>query len=250
MPPPPPHPVYKAVPREMAEPILHEGALVTLDVGAETTMLPCRVVGLTGDELALLPMRPPDAADLARAGPARHRPAALRDRRPPAGAARQRGRRAHGRLPRGDPHGRLPARPAAPALARPARLPRRADASPSTGTRGRRRRSTSAPRASASSAPDVAEPARAGTLALSLPDGEVVSQATLVTAAPDWLSYRLERIAQPDEPAARQPGAGLPPRAARGGSSGATDDPGRRRRRGGRAPARCRSPSASADSSR
>src|SRR4029079_7459768 len=42
-------------------PILHEGARVTLDAGNDTPLVPCRVVGLTGDEIALLPAPPPEA---------------------------------------------------------------------------------------------------------------------------------------------------------------------------------------------
>ena len=187
----------KAVLREMAEPILHEGALVTLDVGAETTMLPCRVVGLTGDELALLPIRPPDAPiwrELARRGTVLLHfeiDGHLRALRGNAAGVRTGGYLAvtltdDFRLGQRRRHSRAP-------LAFPAALTEPVDGDAWTsdtldvsaaGIRVQR--------------PDVAEPARAGTVVLSLPDGEVVSPATLVTAAPGWLSYRLDRIAQPE----------------------------------------------------
>src|SRR3954454_2898230 len=78
---------------------------------------------------------------------------------------------------------------------------------PSRATGGPPCRSTSAPRGSASSAPtspsprragggpsDAAEPGAGGRLTITVPDGEVETAATLVKAAPEWLSYRFAGI--------------------------------------------------------
>ena len=200
---PPPHPVYKGGPEGdgRTDPARRRPRHARRGGGDDDAPLPG---GRPHRRRARPPPHPPAGRpDLARAGPARHRPAALRDRRPPAGAARQRGRRAHGRLPRRDPHRRLPARPAAPPLARPARLPGRADGAR---RRGRvdvghaRRQRHGHPRRSAPTSP---EPARAGTVALSLPDGEVVAPATLVTAAPGLAQLPARPDRAGGEPAAR-----------------------------------------------
>jgi hypothetical protein len=177
----------------MADLILREGVLVTLDVGADTTMLPCRVVGLTGDELALLPIRPPDAPiwrELARRGSVVlhfELEGHLRTLRGNAAGVRAGGYLSvrltdEFRLGQRRRHSRAP-------LEFPAALtePEDGDAWTSvtldvsgTGIRVQR--------------PDVAAPARAGRIALTLPDGTVETNASLVNAAPDWLSYRLDRI--------------------------------------------------------
>jgi hypothetical protein len=182
----------------MAEPILHEGALVTLDVGAETTLLPCRVVGLTGDELALLPTRPPNAPiwrELARRGTVLVHfevDGHLRALRGTAAGVRTGGYLAvrltdDFRLGQRRRHSRAP-------LAFPATLTDPVDGEgwasetmdiSGTGLRVQR-------------PADTEEPARAGTVTLALPDGEVVAQASLVNAAPEWLSYRLDRLGEAD----------------------------------------------------
>ena len=179
----------------MADPILNEGATVTLDVGAEADLLPCRIVGLTGDELALLPLRPPNAPiwrELGKRGSVLlhfevggH----LRALRGTASGVRAGGylavmltddfrlgqRRRHSRAPLA-----LPAVCADPVDGE-GWTSETLDVS-ATGIRVKRE--------------GLAEPARAGRVTLSLPDGDVVAQASLVNAAPDWLSYRLEGLGQ------------------------------------------------------
>jgi hypothetical protein len=187
------------------EPILHEGAHVTLDVGGDATAVSCRVVGLTGDELALLPLRPPEPAAwrrLAMRGPCVvffEAGGQMRALRGSAAGVRSGGFLAVAltdafRLGQKRRHSRAP-------LEFPVELtdPAAGDAWSSesmdisaTGLRVRR--------------PDVDDPAPSGTITIALPEDEqVVAPATLVTAAPTWLSYRFGDIA----PEARQRLAGL-----------------------------------------
>jgi hypothetical protein len=181
------------VPTPAREPILHEGARVTLDAGGDTDMLSCRVVGLTGDELALLPLRPP--------GPPVWRRLAMRGQvlvlfeaggqmRALRGAAA--GVRPGGflavaltddfRLGQKRRHSRAP-------LSLPVTLTEPADGDAwssvsldlsAAGVRVQR--------------PDVPEPARSGTITLALLDGDAAAAASLVQGREDWLAYRLERV--------------------------------------------------------
>ncbi len=181
------------------DPILHEGALVTLDAGGDTAMVECRVVGLTGDELALLPIRHPL--------PETWRRLAMRV---PCMVLFESG--GHVRAMRGTPGGVRTGGYLVVALSDPFRL-------------GQKRRHSRAPLVfpveltnavegepwstetldvSASGMrvrrPDVEEPAHGGIVWISVPDQPVVGPATLVHSERDWLAYSLEAL----EPEARQ----------------------------------------------
>jgi hypothetical protein len=179
-------------------PILHEGARVTLDAGNDTPLVPCRIVGLIGDELALLPVRPPEAGTWRQL--AMRRPCMvlfdaggqMRALRGAAAGVRSGGfltvkltddfrlgqKRRHSRAPLGFPV-TLADAPAGEGWSSVS-----LDVS-ATGLRVER--------------PDVVEPASAGTMTVALPDGEIVASAGLVQAGPDWLSYRFDQIDQAAE---------------------------------------------------
>jgi len=187
-------PITRLVTPPTTGPILHEGARVTLDAGNDTPLVPCRVVGLTGDELALLPARPPEAGTWRQ----------LAMRRPCMILFESSGQM---RALRGEPAGVRPGGFLAVTLADDFRL-------------GQKRRHSRAPLSfpvaltdpaqgdawSATSLdisaagvrverPDVAEPARGGRLTISVPDGAIETAATLVKVAPEWLSYRFAGLA-------------------------------------------------------
>lgn len=190
---PPDSRLHDQVSQRNPEPILHEGARVTLDAGGETAMVPCRVVGLTGDELALVPLQPPAPATWRQL--AMRRPCMvlfesngqMRALRGNAAGVRSGGFLAvtltdDFRLGQKRRHSRAP-------LAFPVELsdPSGGDAWSSVsmdvsaaGVRVER--------------PEVGEPARDGLLTIAVPDGEVTARATLVNAAPGWLSYRFGKI--------------------------------------------------------
>ncbi len=178
----------------MADPILREGAHVTLDVGGDTAMLPCRIVGLTGDELALLPLRPPDPPTWRKLS-MRGEVVVLFDSQGQTRALRGNasGVRAGGflavrltdefRLGQRRRHSRAPLEFRVELVD-----PEDGDAWTSVtldmsaaGMRVQR--------------PDVDAPARTGTATLALPERPIVARASLVQAAPDWLSYRLDDLA-------------------------------------------------------
>ena len=158
-------------------------------------MLPCRVVGLTGDELALLPMRPPDAPiwrELARRGTVLLHfevDGHLRALRGSAAGVRTGGYLAvtltdDFRLGQRRRHSRAP-------LEFPAALTEPVDGDAWTSVT--LDISATGIRVQPPASPTPPAPGR---IALTLPDGEVASPARSSRAAPDWLSYRLDRIAQ------------------------------------------------------
>lgn len=177
---------------------------MTLDVGGDTAMVSCRIVGLTGDELALLPLRPPEPAAwrrLAMRGPVVvlfESGGQTRALRGSAAGVRSGGFLAVAltdefRLGQKRRHSRAP-------LAFPVSLsePDAGEAWSSesmdvsaTGVRVRR--------------PDVDDPAASGTMTIGLPDAELVAPATLVQAGRGWLSYRFGDM----PPGERQRLAGL-----------------------------------------
>jgi hypothetical protein len=175
------------------DPILHEGAHVTLDAGGDTPLLPCRVVGLTGDELALLPLKPPQPATWRRL--AMRRPCMvlfeaggqMRALRGNAAGVRSGGFLAVAltddfRLGQKRRHSRAP-------LSFPVSL-----ADPDEGQAWS---STSLDISAAGirvERPAVDDPARSGRLTIAVPDGEVTARAVLVQASPEWLSYRFGEI--------------------------------------------------------
>lgn len=167
---------------------------MTLDAGSDTALVPCRVVGLTGDELALLPLRPPEPATWRQL--AMRRPCMvlfevggqMRALRGAAAGVRSGGFLAVNladdfRLGQKRRHSRAP-------LSFPVALtdPLEGDAWSSTSL------DISAAGIRVERA-GVAAPARGGRLTISVPDGEVVTAATLVQGAPDWLSYRFAGLA-------------------------------------------------------
>jgi hypothetical protein len=180
-----------------SEPILHEGARVTLDAGGDTAMVECRVVGLTGDVLALLPIRfpPPetsrrlamrvpclvlfDAGGQVRA--LRGTPAGVRSGGYLLVALADRFRLGQKRR-----YSRAPlvlAVELTDPVGGEAWTSETIDVS-ATGMRVRR--------------PDVGEPARGGNVRISIPDGDVVGPATLVRAEREWISYNLAELAPGD----------------------------------------------------
>jgi hypothetical protein len=179
------------------EPTLREGAAVTLDAGGDTTMLPCRIVGIIGDELALLPLRPPDA-------PLWHRLAMRREVMvlfdTHGGMRALRGRaagvRSGGylavvlfdafRLGQKRRHSRAP-------LAFPAEL-----TEPEGGSAWTSVTQDISAAGMRVERPDVEDPARAGTARLDVPDRAISARATLVAAGGSWLSYRLEDMEAAD----------------------------------------------------
>jgi hypothetical protein len=187
-------PITGLVAPPTTDPILHEGARVTLDAGDDTPLVPCRVVGLTGDELALLPMRalePGTWRQLAARRPCMVLFESGGQTRALRGAAAS--VRAGGflavtladdfRLGQKRRHSRAP-------LAFPVVL--------SDATEGDVWSSVSVDVSATGirvERPDVADPASGGRLTITVPDGEVETAAMLVKAAPDWLSYRFAGIA-------------------------------------------------------
>jgi PilZ domain-containing protein len=175
------------------DPILHEGAQVTLDAGGDTALLPCRIVGLTGDELALLPLRPPEPATWRQL--AMRRPCMVlfesggqvRALRGNAAGVRSGGFLAVAltddfRLGQKRRHSRAPLSFSV-ALADPVEGEAWSSVSLDISAAGVR-----------VERPDVDDPARGGSLTIAVPDGEVTAQAVLVKAAPEWLSYRFGAI--------------------------------------------------------
>jgi PilZ domain-containing protein len=175
-------------------PILHEGARVTLDAGNDTPVVPCRIVGLTGDELALLPARPPEPGTWRQL--AMRRPCMvlfevdgqMRALRGAAAGVRSGGFLAvkltdDFRLGQKRRHSRAPLRFPVTLTDPPAGEGWSSvslDVS-ATGVRVERPE-------------DVVEPGNAGTMTVALPDGELVAPATLVQGAAGWLSYRFRDI--------------------------------------------------------
>jgi hypothetical protein len=187
-------PITRLVTSPTTGPILHEGARVTLDAGNDTPLVPCRVVGLTGDELALLPARPPEAGTWRQ----------LAMRRPCTILFESGGQM---RALRGAPAGVRPGGFLAVTLSDDFRLgqKRRHSRAPLTfpvaltdPIDGDAWSSTSLDISAAGirvEQPGVEDPAQGGRLTISVADGHVETAATLVKVAPDWLSYRFAGLA-------------------------------------------------------